>query len=233
MTRFLRKIITRNWGLKLLAFLLAFALWLILIPEEKTYSEKTLTVSVETRNTPPDMELVEKPAATVDITIRAKIRVLNEISPSSVYARLDLEKASVYQDIYPLNGSMIVLPPGAEVVNISPNMIRLKLEKTKQMDLEVAPMIVGKIAEGLKIAKIEVTPAKVPVKGPESKIRARDKVLTSPVDISLLTKSQTIEADIILPRPDLRLATSLTKVRIEITLEDSKKSGNGRDAETD
>jgi YbbR domain-containing protein len=231
MTRFLRNIITRNWGLKLLAFLLAFALWLILIPEEKTYSEKTLTVSLETRNTPPDMELVEKPAATVDITIRAKIRILNEISPSSVYARLDLEKASVYQDIYPLNGTMIVLPPGVEVVNISPNMIRLKLEKTKQMDLEVAPMIVGKIAEGLKIAKIEVTPAKVPVKGPESKIRARDKVLTSPVDISLLTKSQTIEADIILPRPDLRLATSLTKVRIEITLEDSKKSGNGRDAE--
>ena len=229
MIRLLRDFFTRNWGLKLLAFILAFLLWLILIPEEKTYSEKTLTVSLETRNIPPDMELVEKPAATVDIMIRAKNRVLNEISPSSIYARLDLEKASVYQDIYPLNGAMIVLPPGTEVVNISPNMIRLKLEKTKQMDLEIAPMIVGKINEGFKITSIEVTPAVVPVKGPESKIHSRDKVLTSPVDISLLTRSQTIEADIILPRPDLRLATSLTKVRIEITLEENKKSGTGKD----
>ena len=174
------------------------------------------------------MELVERPTSTVDITIHAKNRVLNELAPSSVYARLDLGKASVYQDIYPLNGTMIVLPPGVEVVNISPNMIRLKLEKTRQMDLEVAPMIVGKVSDGFKIARIEVTPAHVPVRGPESKIRARDKVLTSPVDISMLTSSQSIEADIILPRPDLRLATSLTKVRIDITLEENKKSGAGR-----
>jgi YbbR domain-containing protein len=225
----LRDFFTRNWGLKLLAFILAFLLWLVLIPEEKTYSEKTLTVSLETRNIPQDMELVEKPAATVDVTIKAKNRLLNEISASSVFARLDLDKASVYQDIYPLSGASIVLPPGAEVVSISPNMIRLKLEKTKQMDLEVAPMIVGKIGEGYKIAKIEVTPARVPVKGAESKIKARDKVLTSPVDISLFTRSQTVIADIILPRPDLRLATSLTKVRIDIILEENGKPAGGRD----
>lgn len=231
MIRFLADLVTRNWGLKLLAFLLAVLLWIIMIPEEKTFSEKTITVALETRNIPADMELVEKPASTVDIVIRAKNRVLNEISPSSVYARLDLGRASVYQDIYPLNGSMIVLPPDVVVVNISPNMIRLKLEKTKQMDLEVAPMIIGKVDEGYRIVKIDVSPSHVPVRGPESKIRARDKVLTSPVDVSLLSRSQTIEADIILPRADLRLATSLTKVRIEITLEEIKKNGNGREAQ--
>jgi YbbR domain-containing protein len=125
---------------------------------------------------------------------------------------------------------MITVPPGAEVVGISPNMVRLKLEKTKLMDLEIAPMIVGKVKEGLRIARIEVTPPRVPVKGPESKIRTKDKVSTSPVDISNLTQSTTVEADIILPRADFRLATTLTKVRIEIILEENAKASNGKNS---
>ncbi len=230
--RFFRDIFTRNRGPKLLAFFLALLIWLILIPEEKTYSDRTLTVPLETRNVPPDMELVEKPTATIEVTVRARNRLLNELTASGISARLDLGRATVYQDIYPLNGSMITVPLGAEVVGISPTMVRLKLEKTKQMDLEIVPMIVGKVGEGLRITRIEVTPPRVPVKGPESKIRTRDKVSTSPVDVSNLTQSTTVEADIILPRADLRLATSLTKVRIEIILEENAKSQNSKSSRT-
>jgi YbbR domain-containing protein len=230
--RFFRDLFTRNRGLKLFSLLLAFALWLILIPEEKTYSERTLTVPLETRNIPADVELVERPTGTVDITIRASNRVLNEISPASVSARLDLERASIYQEMYPLNRSAIAVPQGAEVVGISPNIVRLKLEKTRQMDLEITPMIVGKVGEGFRIAKVEVTPARIPVKGPESKIRARDRLTTSPVDVSGLARSATLEADIILPRPDLRLATPLTRVRVDITLEEDKRASNGKDPGT-
>jgi YbbR domain-containing protein len=230
MMKFVRNLVTRNRGLKLFSFLLAFVLWLILIPEEKTYSERTLAVPLETRNIPADMELVEKPPGTIDVTVRASNRFLNEISPASVSARLDLERASIYQEMYPLNASVIVVPQGAEVVGVSPNMVRLKLEKTRQMDLEVAPMVVGKVREGFRIAKIEITPARVPVKGPESKIRTRDRLTTSPIDVSGLALSATLEADIILPRPDLRLATPLTRVRVDITLEKDERTSNGKDA---
>ena len=232
MMRFVRNLFTRNRGLKLFSLLLAFVLWLILIPEEKTYSERTLTVPLETANIPADMELVERPAGTIDVTIRASNRLLNEISPTSVTARLGLERASIYQEIYPLNASTIAVPQGAEVIAISPNMVRLKLEKTRQMDLEVAPMVVGKVREGFRIAKIEITPARVPVKGPESKIRTRDRLTTSPIDVSGLARSATLEADIILPRPDLRLATPLTRVRVDITLVEDKRTPDGKDSET-
>ncbi len=225
---FIRDVFTRNRGLKLFSFLLAFVLWLILIPEEKTYSERTITVPLETRNIPVDVELVERPPGTVDITVRASNRVLNEISPASVSARLDLGRASVYQEMYPMNRSAITVPQGAEVVGISPNIVRLKLEKTRQMDLEITPMIVGKVGEGFRIEKVAVTPARIPVKGPESKIRTRDRLTTSPVDVSGLVRSATLEADIILPRPDLRLATPLTRVRVDITLEEDKRASNGK-----
>jgi hypothetical protein len=51
------------------------------------------------------------------------------------------------------------------------------------------------------------------------------------VDVSHLTESASIEADLILPRPNLRLATPLTKVRIEIILEDAADSHSSRNSE--
>jgi YbbR domain-containing protein len=113
---------------------------------------------------------------------------------------------------------MISLPAGAEVIKISPNKVILKLEMTKEAMLDVVPNLIGKLQEGYRLEKIDVNPARVLVKGPESKIRSKDKVRTSPVDISSLTQSVEVEADLILPKPDLRLDSSQTKVKISLTI---------------
>jgi len=218
-----RDLIVRNWGLKLFAALLALVLWLVLIPEEKTYSEKTLTIPLETRNIPPDMELVEKPAASVDVTVRARMRIIDQITPASVVAKLDLEKATIYQEEYPINQSMISLPPGAEVLRITPSKVDLRLENTAQIGLDIVPTLVGKPAEGLKLLKVEVVPPKVEVKGPESKIRKTDKVTTTPINLADLTGSTEIDADLILPRPEMRLVTPQTKVRVKIQMEKTEE----------
>ena len=218
-----RDLIVRNWGLKLFAALLALVLWLVLIPEEKTYSEKTLTIPLETRNIPPDMELVEKPAASVDVTVRARMRIIDQITPASVVAKLDLEKATIYQEEYPINQSMISLPPGAEVLRITPSKVDLRLENTAQIGLDIVPTLVGKPAEGLKLLKVEVVPPKVEVKGPESKIRKTDKVTTTPINLADLTGSTEIDADLILPRPEMRLVTPQTKVRVKVQMEKTEE----------
>jgi YbbR domain-containing protein len=101
------------------------------------------------------------------------------------------------------------------------------------MELEVAPMIVGKAPEGFKVAGIEVFPSQIRVRGPESRIRSRDKLSTSPVDISHLTQTTTVEVDIILPKPNLRLDTSLTKVRVEISIEPTGKAAEGKERSND
>ena len=95
MIKTIRNLFVRNWELKLLSLLLAFILWLSLIPEEKTLSEKTLTIPLETLNIPANMELVEKPDSTVDVTIRAPNRMINEVSAANVFAKLNLSTASV------------------------------------------------------------------------------------------------------------------------------------------
>lgn len=222
MRRFIKNLFFKNWGLKLFSLILALILWLTLIPEEKTFLEKTLTVPLELHNIPSEMELVEKPPSTVDVKIRAPQRIINQINSATVHAVLNLENAYIDQVEYPLNKNMISIPEGAEIKDIHPSQVNLRLERTKEIELEVVPNIIGELKEGLKIEKIEVIPSKVPIKGPESEVQETDKVKTSPVDISSLTESAELVADLILPNPNLKLASSQTKVKIRIVLQEEK-----------
>jgi len=215
---YLRNLIFKNWGLKLFSLLLALILWTTLIPPEKIFSEKTLTISLETHNLPQDMELVKKPTATIDVTIRAPNRYIDQITSTNAVAELNLANASLFQEDYTLNESMISMPAGvrATVIKITPNTVNLKLEKSIEIMLDVEPDIIGDLIEGLKVERIEVDPAQIPIKGAESKVREDYKVRTTPIDISTLMQTTELEADLILPSPDLRFATSLTKVKVTI-----------------
>jgi len=218
MITFIKNLIVRNWALKLLSLVLAFLLWLTLIPEEKIFSEKTLVVPLETRNLPPDFEIVEKPLTVIDVTIRAPNRLLNQITPASLRAVLNLEKATISQEDYPLNPDMIAAPPDAKVVRVMPNKVHLKLDRSKEVLMEVSPVTIGKVKDGLTIDKIELVPSKVSVRGPESKIKPKDRVRTSPINITDLAQTAEFEADLILPNPDLRFTTAQTKVKVTVVL---------------
>lgn len=219
MKRFFKKLFVRNWGLKLFSFLIALLLWFTLIPEEKMSSEKTLTIPLELHNIPSRIELVEKPPSTIDIKIKAPNRLISQITPANVHAVLNLQKASIDQEEYPLNDSMISIPQGAEVKYILPSQVYLRFERTREIMLDVEPNIIGKLKEGLKLENVRTIPSQVLIKGPESKVREDYKVRTSPIDISLLQETTELEADLILPDPDLRLASSQTKVKVRILIQ--------------
>jgi YbbR domain-containing protein len=224
MKRVSADILFRNWALKLIAFALALILWLILVPQDKIISERTMTVPLDLANIPPGMEIVERPVPTVEITVRGPKRILNEMGPATITARLDLERATIYQQEYPLSRAMITLPLGAEVIEIRPNKVRIQMEKTTQEVLQVRPTIRGKVASGYRLAGVEADPSSVTVTGPESRFKAKDTVTTSPIDITGLTETTVFEADLILPKPDLRLASPQAKVRVAVVIEEIKKS---------
>jgi YbbR domain-containing protein len=216
MKRNLTRWFVRDWKLKLVSLVLALGLWLILVPSEKMYSEKSLTIPLETRNIPTGLEIVEQQAETIDITLRAPNRLLDEIGPSGLVARIDLDRASVLQQEYPLNESMIAVPPGAEVIKINPNKVTIKLERTGEATLDVQPTFRGKVSRGFRIARTEIEPTSVRVRGPQSRIRVKEAATTAPIDISRLTESTVFEVDIILPRPEFRLVSPQTSARVTV-----------------
>lgn len=222
MRRTLTHWITRDWQLKLVSLGLAVGMWLMLVPAEKMSSEKSLTIPLEPRNVPAGLEIVQRPVPAIDVTVRAPKRLLGEIGPSSLVAGLDLDRATVLQQEYALNASMIALPPGAEVVKISPSKVTIKLERTAEAVLEVHATVRGKPSAGFRVARIEIEPANVAVQGPESRVKASDPAITAPVDIAGLAQSTIFNADIILPRPELRFVSPQTSARITVIIEADK-----------
>jgi len=219
MKKFIKSLIFKNFGLKLFSFLLALVLWLVLIPEEKIFSEKTVTVPLEIYNIPSQMELVEKPVPTVDVRVRAPNRLLNEINSATVRAILDLKNAEVGRQEFALRQSMIILPQDAEVKDISPSQVDVVLEKIDEIMLEVEPVITGTPPEGYKFVRAVPDPAQVAVRGAESKLKDTYKVKTAPVDISGFTEPALVEVGLIPPHPDLKLAFPEAKVKLRIFIE--------------
>lgn len=219
MQRNLKSYLTKNWGLKLASFLVALVVWLTLIPEEKTFTEKSVTVALEIHNRPANMVLMERPPQTVDVTIRAPNRLLPQITAANTHVVLDLTNASVEQTQYTLSRSMVSVPLGAEVKDVFPSQVSLKLEMTKEVLVDVEPVTTGTIPEGFKLVKIECEPPQVQIRGPESKINDKIKVRTIPINITELTESTNIRADVILPDPDLVLAMPDTTVVVRLIIE--------------
>jgi hypothetical protein len=222
MIRFLKDLLTRNRALKLLSFLCAVILWLTLVPEEKIYGERTLSVPLETRNIPAAMELVEKSVSTVDITVRATNRLLGQLTAADIEAVLDLKKAAVTQEDYALEPSLVVVPANVNAVRVFPNKVHLKLEKANEVEMEITPSIIGRIKDGFAVVKVEAVPAKVKLRGPESKFRPKDKLRTSSVDVTGLAESAQFEADLIPPRPDLRILNGPSKVKVRVVIAPKK-----------
>ena len=215
MIRFLQGLIVRNWGLKLLALVLSFLLWLALMPEEKIFSEKSLGVPLELRNLPTEFEIVEKPQSSIEVTLRAPNRLLGVLGPSDIQAVLDLGRASVNQEDYPLNPDMIAVPAGAKAVRVFPNKVRVKIDKAKEDMMQVQPTIIGKLKPGWTV---EVVPSKVFVRGPESNFSARDRIRTGPIDVTELTRTTVFEVDLILPKPELRFASPARSAKVTVNV---------------
>jgi YbbR domain-containing protein len=222
----MRRVFLRNWGLKLFSFIVALLLWLTLIPDDKIFDEKILTVRLDVHNIPAGMALVERPPSSVNVIIRAPKRLIDQFTAANVNAVLDLREARIDVQDYYLSENMIRMPEGAEVKEVFPIQVKLKLEKFVEAMLEVEPDIMGELPEGLGVAKIEVIPPRVRVRGPESKVNPVDKVKTTPVDISALTEPTEVEASLILPNPDLRLISTRTTVKVRILIQEinEKKS---------
>jgi YbbR domain-containing protein len=156
---------------------------------------------------------------TVHVTIRAPERLINQITPANVHAVLDLRRASTAQQDYTLSRSMVSIPDGAEVKEISPSLVNLKFEASEELMLTIKPNLIGELPEGYRLEKIEVEPSEVLVKGPESKISAQDVVRTSPIDISGFNHTTAVEADLITPAPELTIMGSNTTALVKLLIQ--------------
>ncbi len=171
----------RNLGLKMMAVLLAPALWFTVAGEPQV--ERAIRIPLEFRNKPSHLEIVGEPLASVDIRVVGSSAILNRIEPGELVAVLDLTGARPGSRLFNMRLDSVRVPYGVDVQNIAPATVPLELELSLRRTLTVTPAIEGEPAPGFVPGELITEPAKVDVIGPESHVRALASAITEPVSI--------------------------------------------------
>jgi YbbR domain-containing protein len=207
--------ITHNWFLKLLSLAFAMTLWVAVASE--TSSEIGINVPLEYHNVPAHLEITGDAANTVEVRLRGAANVVKDITPKQVSTTVDLSNTSPGDRTIMLTAQNVQAPFGTEVIRINPSQVRITLEQTVSKMVTVAPTTQGQPADGFEVGKVMVSPGRVRLQGPESRLKPVTSVSTAPISISDKSASLQQTVGVELPDPQLRLQDqSKVDVRIEI-----------------
>lgn len=207
--------IRREWPLRLASVALAAALWFVIAGRQT--AERGLSVPVELRNVPRDIELTEEAARTVEVRLRASPGLIDTLDPGKVLAIVDLSGADEGERIVQLTPERIQVPFGFRVVRITPSQLTLRLESTRHTTVPVEPRLVGQPASGYELAGVDVDPAEVHISGPRSSIGGAQSAFTEPVSIEGADTSVQRSVNVGLADPHLRL-DSAGRVKVTVRL---------------
>ena len=201
----------QNMPLKLVSLALATLLW-FLIAGEKT-SEMGLTIPVELKNFPKDLELTGDAVNAVEVRLRASPSIIQSLGPGDVAAHVDLTGVQEGEHIVNLTGESIRIPFGVKVVRINPSTLTLNLERTVQKMVPVRPRLLGRPAAGHEVAEVTSAPPEVRVSGPKSRVAEVEGAFTEPVSVEAADTTVVENVNLGVDDPLLRIQGS-PRVRV-------------------
>ena len=179
-----RRAFVENAGLKLVAFLLALTLFILVHSDEDALEQ--FTVDLRYLPAPTDLTLVSERPKSVTVTLKGSRRRLKRVDPE------ELEKITVTltnTGEFVFQPEMIQpLPEGIEVVSITPPSVSLRFERSGNKRVPVRVRTVGELAPGYRVDSIRVEPPELEIAGAESALTKTAELLTTPISIEDATQ---------------------------------------------
>ena len=124
----LRFFLVHRWGTKLGTVVLVSLLWLLLAGQQDF--EQTISVPLETKNLPDQMEILEPLEPIVQITVRGLRKDASSLNGKNVLAKIDLSMARFGRRTFPITRDQILLPNDRiQVVKIDPPKLEFSLKE--------------------------------------------------------------------------------------------------------
>jgi hypothetical protein len=159
--RILRRLASRNLGLKAVALALAVAAWWFVAGESKVLV--SFTIPLEIRNVPKELTMTNKPERQVEVRLSGPSSLLSGMRPSEISAGVDLSAARAGRQYFTLDDRAVKVPPGIKVQRIFPPSIEVILDRTERRTVPVTARIGGGAAVRRRVAKVEIDPPSVEV----------------------------------------------------------------------
>ena len=196
----MRKRLTVNFGLKILAFFIALFMWLIVVNIDDPVTDKTYTgIPVQVINE----EVVTSANRTyqivddtqeVSVTVTAQRSVLNDVKAEDIVAIADMKEMSLGTQI-PIEVKIEGYKYDSAVSN--PRNLQIQIDDEAKNNFTITPTTLGTVREGYVIGELKANPEKVTIRGPKTVIDSINRVVAE-VDVSGLSSDTEVEARLVL-----------------------------------
>lgn len=214
---------TKNPGVKLLAIVIAVALWVLVTGEEEAV--KVYTVPLDFALSRGQILEGETPDS-VQVRVRGSESILRSLAPDALRIPVDLTGAipgrKVSKMILP--DSVQGIPSGAAVDTVTPDHMTLAVGRKITARVQVAPRLEGAPASGYRMDKVDARPDTVTVEGAESEVSSVSVAHTDPISLHGKDETFTVRANLALDSPRLRIIEAQSvEVTVHIAKDETQK----------
>ncbi len=187
-----------NLGVKLLALLVAVAIWFNAIGQRE--DERTFQVPLMFVNVSDSLTVTGRVPDVAELVITGTRRDLLLMGFKRITVAVNMNRAMPGRFSQRLSVSDVLLPPGVEQRSVrinAPLLIDVSLERVMAKRVRVAVSLTGNLpGEQLLSTVPESVPGWVMVKGAESAVKPLEKVFTRPIDLGKIRESVEREVDL-------------------------------------
>ena len=202
----------KDLGLKLIAVLLACAVWLVVsAPRREPVRERTFAAPLALVSIPRDLVITTPIPETVDVRLRGRVSDLRLVSSSNLEVPIDLkwmEKAGEVE--ITVRPQAINVDPNIEVVSIEPNKLRFRVEPLRQSAVKIRPFLVGETPAGYLVGEAVAEPDRVLISGPASQVLKLAEVATERIIMTGRTATFVANVAVVSDSPLVRVVSPLT-----------------------
>lgn len=213
-----------NIGWKLLALGIALALWLIFVGSPELLT--SVVAHVQYQNVPADLEMSSEAPERIYLEVQGpgtRMRGFDASRTAVVFDLSGVHRAGEYTfEVDPSN--IVDLPAGMELVRAVPGQVRLHFEQRVSAEVSVRVRFSSPPPEGYRIIREEVSPSRLTIIGPESRVRQVGYVETDPIDLSRVVGEAQFRVHTFIPDPQVRFVSS-SEVEVFIGLEKTVEGG--------
>jgi len=173
---------TRNWLLKLVCLVLAFAVWQGI--RESTSQERVVSEIPVMITTGPGRAVLDQSTDVVSIRFRGSLDDVRFISRDQVSVEMDLsDRTDRLRQTLKFTPRYVQAPSSAHAVEFFPPEVPVTTAREVVQDLPVKASMQGTLPEGIQLEKVVCDPAAVRIRGAERRLLSLEQVHTVPVSL--------------------------------------------------
>lgn len=212
------KFLFGNILLKLVAIVLAIAVWIFVSGERRErVIERAYDVPIVIIGVPQHLIITTPLQEVVNVRMRGRLSTLRALSSQNLEATLDLKDVRAGDITAIIRPQNVNVPDGTEIVSIVPAKITFRLEERRQKFVPIRPFLVGDPPKPLEIGEVIVNPPNALVSGPSSIVKDFIEASTERVLLSGKKSDVSVNVGVVSDRSLIRIIEP-NSARVTVTI---------------